>query len=250
MQRTLTRGFGLTLAAGFIATAAPGLASADTLLFNTSLAGPGFYNGTGNVNAGFTTLTANGIELGLGVQTRGVGGPFFAAPGTANYLVPAGGTAAPLRSLWNYNFSVNLGTSGLTLADIQNGTSITVSNITTGQQINYLPLFLPDNAGFDGTNTTNGKTGGAPLTDVGFQNSENLGFNLDPTHNAAFAFNPFALDSYLITLTVAEQNGTTFSLSETVSAVPEPSTWAMMILGFLGVGFMAYRRKQAPLQVA
>jgi hypothetical protein len=29
-----------------------------------------------------------------------------------------------------------------------------------------------------------------------------------------------------------------------VSAVPEPSTWAMMILGFCGVGFMAYRRKQ------
>jgi PEP-CTERM motif len=28
------------------------------------------------------------------------------------------------------------------------------------------------------------------------------------------------------------------------SAVPEPSTWAMMILGFYGVGFMAYRRKQ------
>jgi hypothetical protein len=31
--------------------------------------------------------------------------------------------------------------------------------------------------------------------------------------------------------------------SVTVSAVPEPSTWAMMILGFLGVGFLAYRRK-------
>jgi PEP-CTERM motif len=28
------------------------------------------------------------------------------------------------------------------------------------------------------------------------------------------------------------------------AAVPEPSTWAMMILGFCGVGFMAYRRKQ------
>jgi PEP-CTERM motif-containing protein len=27
------------------------------------------------------------------------------------------------------------------------------------------------------------------------------------------------------------------------AAVPEPSTWAMMILGFLGVGFIAYRRK-------
>jgi hypothetical protein len=28
------------------------------------------------------------------------------------------------------------------------------------------------------------------------------------------------------------------------SPVPEPSTWAMLILGFAGVGFMAYRRKQ------
>jgi hypothetical protein len=27
------------------------------------------------------------------------------------------------------------------------------------------------------------------------------------------------------------------------SAVPEPSTWAMMILGFIGVGFMSYRRR-------
>ena len=34
----------------------------------------------------------------------------------------------------------------------------------------------------------------------------------------------------------------TFSATFT-SAVPEPSTWAMMILGFAGVGFMAYRRK-------
>ena len=25
--------------------------------------------------------------------------------------------------------------------------------------------------------------------------------------------------------------------------VPEPATWAMMMLGFAGVGFMAYRRK-------
>jgi outer membrane lipase/esterase len=30
-----------------------------------------------------------------------------------------------------------------------------------------------------------------------------------------------------------------------VAAVPEPSTWAMMILGFAGIGFMAYRRKNA-----
>src|SRR3954453_9406877 len=28
-----------------------------------------------------------------------------------------------------------------------------------------------------------------------------------------------------------------------VAAVPEPSTWAMMIMGFAGIGFMAYRRR-------
>ncbi len=28
-----------------------------------------------------------------------------------------------------------------------------------------------------------------------------------------------------------------------VGAVPEPSTWAMLVLGFAGVGFLAYRRK-------
>jgi hypothetical protein len=35
-----------------------------------------------------------------------------------------------------------------------------------------------------------------------------------------------------------------------VSAVPEPSTWAMMILGFAGVGFMAYRQKSQPTLMA
>ncbi|MGA8807478.1 MAG: PEP-CTERM sorting domain-containing protein [Thermoanaerobaculia bacterium] len=31
-----------------------------------------------------------------------------------------------------------------------------------------------------------------------------------------------------------------------IAAVPEPSRWAMIILGFAGVGFMAYRRKSKP----
>lgn len=40
-------------------------------------------------------------------------------------------------------------------------------------------------------------------------------------------------------------------LDATVSAIPEPSTWAMMILGFAGIGFIAYRRSnKAVLQNA
>jgi hypothetical protein len=39
------------------------------------------------------------------------------------------------------------------------------------------------------------------------------------------------------------ENSQAFTLSN-VGAVPEPSTWAMMILGFCGVGFMAYRQRK------
>jgi hypothetical protein len=41
-------------------------------------------------------------------------------------------------------------------------------------------------------------------------------------------------------------SSTTLTIDTIASGVPEPSTWAMMILGFAGVGFMAYRKKSKP----
>jgi hypothetical protein len=35
-----------------------------------------------------------------------------------------------------------------------------------------------------------------------------------------------------------------------IAAVPEPTTWALMLLGFCGLGFMAYRRKSKPALLA
>jgi PEP-CTERM motif len=66
---------------------------------------------------------------------------------------------------------------------------------------------------------------------------------------------PFVEDSFTFTgtgsdtLSISAQTNPgdffvdNISLSTVTSAVPEPSTWAMMILGFFGLGFMAYRRK-------
>lgn len=53
----------------------------------------------------------------------------------------------------------------------------------------------------------------------------------DPTFNIGTfdLANPFMSQNDVLTISVA--------------AVPEPSTWAMMILGFLGLGFLAYRKK-------
>ena len=41
-----------------------------------------------------------------------------------------------------------------------------------------------------------------------------------------------------------------FTFNSVTAPVPEPSTWAMMILGFLGLGWMAYRRKSKPSLMA
>jgi hypothetical protein len=68
-----------------------------------------------------------------------------------------------------------------------------------------------------------------------FQLTDNGGFQRAPGFD-------FALDSQ------EEQGqivGTIVVGAPMVAGVPEPSTWAMMILGFFWVGFIAYRRKRS-----
>jgi hypothetical protein len=58
----------------------------------------------------------------------------------------------------------------------------------------------------------------------------------------------FFLSSGSILFTSFGAGKLTFESSrDTVAAVPEPSTWAMLLLGFAGIGFMAYRRNSAAL---
>jgi PEP-CTERM motif len=56
--------------------------------------------------------------------------------------------------------------------------------------------------------------------------------------------------TFTIDPSFANANQYSIVFSNGVSAVPEPSTWAMMILGFAGVGFVAYRRKSKPAYLA
>ena len=48
---------------------------------------------------------------------------------------------------------------------------------------------------------------------------------------------------FIVTSRVQEIGNFTATL-DVASAVPEPSTWAMMILGFVGIGAMTYRRRK------
>jgi PEP-CTERM motif-containing protein len=38
--------------------------------------------------------------------------------------------------------------------------------------------------------------------------------------------------------------------TDSVGGVPEPSTWAMMILGFFGIGFVAHRKRKSGLALS
>ena len=65
---------------------------------------------------------------------------------------------------------------------------------------------------------------------------------------AFFGVPSFTADAIMVNFAgLAPPNGAQFILdvttgSATTPAVPEPSTWAMVILGFAGIGFMGYRR--------
>jgi hypothetical protein len=71
----------------------------------------------------------------------------------------------------------------------------------------------------------------APLLPNGCQNSA-----------ACNGYVTFTSDSAFTSVTLSS-SGNSFEITN-ISAVPEPSTWAMMILGFLGLGFFGYRKSK------
>ena len=60
-----------------------------------------------------------------------------------------------------------------------------------------------------------------------------------PTQTSAVTAS-FAIGAGAFTIDYIEANGSPSDL--VFSVVPEPSTWAMMLLGFAGLGFAGYRR--------
>ena len=69
--------------------------------------------------------------------------------------------------------------------------------------------------------------------------------------NPASAVNPYDPTAFVTGLTFVGDGRFTGTMDPILAAVPEPSTWAMMILGFAGIGYMAFRRRNhGPMQTA
>lgn len=199
---------------------------------NASLASPGVYFGTGNANGAFAVDTEGGIEIGLRSKISGIH-PQITPTGDV-YDIPIGDT-------FNFDYSFNPSVTG-TEANISGLTqSITITDLF-GLSVSFDPSAIPDNysllAGPDQRLT-------APVG--GFQNSEKISFAfLDP------AYNPNKADTFNLTYTVTGANGAPIASVENIvntGVVPEPAAWALMMLGFGGVGAVL-RRKARTAAVA
>ena len=216
--------------AGAMAVAIMGSASATTV-YDTTLASPGVYWGTGNQNAGFTVNTdPSGVELALGTIYRFVGA-VHPNPTTGSVYNVSTGTSGGY-ALWDFAFSINTSGGALTLAAIT--PTLTILNTGNSQSLSFNPLLIPDNA-------LNGTTGA--------QNAENLSFTglVGP-----LGFDPLANDSYVLTLSaVLNTTGASLgSVQETINATPIPAALPLFAGGLGMIGLLARRRKRKATALA
>jgi hypothetical protein len=130
------------------------------------------------------------------------------------------------------------------------------TNSTTGISISSLNIVLGSTLSFTYNHTSDflqvgGLANGAgviqfsPSTDDFYLQISGLGLGAPAFVQLGYA-QVSSPDTQFFTI---NQTGAV-SATAITAAVPEPSTWAMMLLGFAGVGFMAYRRKSKPALVA
>jgi hypothetical protein len=151
-------------------------------------------------------------------------------------------------------FVFNDALAGSTITGITatlNGANVAISGGLSGTT-NISPLFHADgtgewSAGVFCTNSASCNGGSTPnINDLHFTVTNATVAQLEILNNGG---NFFAAD-ILCGQTGCPTGGPTGLIDVSTPAVPEPSTWAMMILGFFGLGFMAYRRKHETFRLA
>ena len=216
------------------------LAIADNITYDTSLASPGFYNGTGNPNSGFTVDTVGNLELGLGAIVRFVG-PITPNPTNSNVYFASPGTSGG-AALWDWEFSINTQAGGGTNTLSEFGYVLTILDVGTNTINSFDPSIIPDNSYYGpGGKTTNTPPSGA----FGMQNAENNSFT-----GFLPGFNPNANDTYDYTLQAF--HGDTLIATDSIqvvvgsgASVPEPKQTVLLSLMLACVSFFAWRKHRS-----
>ena len=204
MKRALNVTTGLVLLGLFAAT------SAQASIVLSASPGPGSgYQFSGPAPAGST------FNLGTGtLETTSVPNvaamPFGLAPGSTYLAVGTSQTSS-------FSFTGNLSSFGLLWGSVDAYNTITFSG--SGGSVS-----------FTGSNVL----AADPGLVLGSQGANGTAF---------VDFTGFGAGFNTVTFTSTAPAFELSNVTASVGAVPEPATWAMMVLGFAGIGFLAYRRK-------
>ena len=135
----------------------------------------------------------------------------------------------------------------------------TVGGLTVGDKYElsfyWAGTELSNRTGF-GTIQLTGSLGGDPFATTPYPNSKPAGtpgsFSGWMLVNLPFTANSTSEVLSFLAVGTPSGNLPPFALLDGVSltAVPEPSTWAMMLVGFGGLGYAAFRRRRTALAVA
>jgi hypothetical protein len=204
-----------------MAAASAAHAGAVSATNTTLVTPPGVFFGTGNFNTHYAETTDDGVQIGLKSKIRGD------ANDTIN---PVGDvyTIAPGNKV-NFDFSVNPDAGG-SLVDLTGATAlITILNEGTGQTFSFDPGAIGDDFRANGA----------------YQNSEQLAFY-------PVGFTTTSQFTYDVTLSLSNvgANHDSFSTTNIIKigsgdAVPEPMTWALMLVGFGGIGATLRRARKS-----
>ena len=188
----------------------------------------------------FTTLDSKKAYLSLQISSLVTGIQSLKTAGAQNFLVYNNYGTGTLANFYNSTLVSDLGAAGInfTLADIQSLVSTVVTNPTA-----YGFTAATVVPGVSGSTTGSACVAGSGASGWG----QFCGNTTTPQPNFAHLRTAnseqtsfFSDDQHFSDAGQQIEANYVFGL---LGGVPEPSTWAMMILGFAGVGFMAYRRR-------
>ena len=211
---------GLFLVATAAAFAATSVQAADTITYNSDPS-DSWYRGSGNDYVPANTAvfrTGDGNEIYLRFHETFVAAPASDAAGVYSFAL---GTT-PISFDWGIDANNGEDFSGL-------GALLRITNLTTGSQTSVDPFAFPDNEFRDGS----------------AQNSARLNW-----FTSVIDFDPNVDNTFRLDLEVSGFNANSVNslsifakLGDGAGAVPEPATWAMMILGLGLVGARMRRRR-------
>jgi hypothetical protein len=212
--------------------ALPSVASAD-LLETTGITPAALLTinpATGSLSG---TVTNGGIEIGTIVG----GTVYSSSQGVA--AMPTN-TAPPINTVGNFlasGPSSSPANAPLDKATLTFDTPVTSFSFLLGSPDSYNTILVLTNNGLPAQTFTLAQLGITPVTGDQ-QYAEYVNF---------YTTGSTVIDAIRFNSTTDALEVSNFS----VSAVPEASTWAMMVLGFCGLGFLAHRRRnQTALTVA